>query len=317
MRSDYFLLFSFVRVINYRAALSVPLQQFGGNWTDKKLRSLRDYLVAYKTALQNQPFTLCYVDAFAGTGYNTPKADDEHTSTLFNDLTAAEARKFIDGSARIALQIPKPFDRYIFIERNPDRHSELVKLRAEFPHLATRIEPVNDEANRYLTALCNKTKWLEEGQRAVVFLDPFGMQVTWETITAIAETKAVDLWLLFPLGIGVMRMLPNSGQIPAGWRKTLDQMFGEAGWYDAFYRKEETPDLFEASRETLIKTANYDSISNYFVKRLKTIFPFVAENPLPLRNSSNCPLYLLCFAAANPGRGGAIALKIAKHILTA
>jgi three-Cys-motif partner protein len=34
--------------------------------------------------------------------------------------------------------------------------------------------------------------------RAVLFLDPYGMQVEWQTIEAIAKTAAIDLWLLFP-----------------------------------------------------------------------------------------------------------------------
>ena len=34
--------------------------------------------------------------------------------------------------------------------------------------------------------------------RAVLFLDPYGMQVEWATIEAVAKTKAIDLWLLFP-----------------------------------------------------------------------------------------------------------------------
>ncbi len=59
---------------------------------------------------------------------------------------------------------------------------------------------------------------------------------------------------------------------------------------------------------------NYKSISEYFVKRLKTIFPGVVENPLILRNSCNTPLYLLCFAAAND-QGAKTAIKIAQHIL--
>lgn len=33
-----------------------------------------------------------------------------------------------------------------------------------------------------------------------MFLDPYGMQVDWATIEAIAKTKAIDLWILFPLG---------------------------------------------------------------------------------------------------------------------
>ncbi len=293
--------------------MSEPLQQFGGSWTNQKLERLREYLIAYHNALKNQPFKLNYYDAFAGTGYNTPKAAPDEQSPLFNDLAAPETRQFLDGSARIALQIPHPFDRYVFVERHPERFAELSRLKTDFPSLASRIHLVNDEANQYLTGVCQGTDWIKSKRRAVVFLDPFGMQVTWTTIQAIAATQAIDLWLLFPLGIGVMRMLPNHGQIPPGWRKRLDVMFGEPDWYSAFYRKEETQDLFGETTQTL-KSADYASISLYFVKRLKTVFPHVADNPLPLLNSSNCPLYLLCFAAGNP-KGGPIAKRIAEHIL--
>lgn len=293
--------------------MNEPLQQFGGSWTNQKLQRLNEYFIAYHNALKNQPFTLEYYDAFAGTGYNTPKAAPDEQSPLFNDLAAAETRQFLDGSARIALQIPRPFDRYVFVERHPERFAELTKLKTDFPAMASRIHPVNDEANQYLTSVCKGSDWIKSQRRAVVFLDPFGMQVTWTTIESIAATQAIDLWLLFPLGIGVMRMLPNSGEIPTGWRKRLDAMFGEPHWYSAFYRKEETQDLFGQTSQTL-KSADYASISQYFVKRLKTVFPHVADNPLPLLNSSNCPLYLLCFAAGNP-RGGPIAKRIAEHIL--
>ena len=290
------------------------LQQFGGSWTDQKLQRVRDYLIAYQEALKNQPFTLEYIDAFAGTGYNTPSAPPEDQSPLFADLVSADTRRFVDGSARIALQVPRPFDRYLFIERDSRRFNELDKLKQQFPALASRIVPVKDEANSYLEGLCRGRDWIRANIRAVVFLDPFGMQVTWRTLQAIAQTKAIDLWLLFPLGIGVMRMLPNHGQIPPGWRKRLDTLFGEPHWYDAFYQTQTAQDLFDGTNEIAFKQADYNSIAKYFVKRLKAIFPDVVENPLPLLNSSNCPLYLLCFAASNP-KGGPIAKKIAAHIL--
>lgn len=190
----------------------------------------------------------------------------------------------------------------------------MAKLKIDFPALASRINPVNEEANSYLVSLCQSRDWLKEDRRAVVFLDPFGMEVHWTTIQAIAETKAIDLWLLFPLGIGVNRMLPKHGQFPPGWRKRLDLMFGEPDWYSSFYETHETPSLFGGADEIAVKRADYSAISNYFVRRLKTIFQHVAENPLPLLNSSNCPLYLLCFAAGNP-KGGPIAKRIAEHIL--
>jgi len=148
----------------------------------------------------------------------------------------------------------------------------------------------------------------------VLFLDPYGMQVEWPTIEAIAKTKAIDLWLLFPLGIGVSRLLTRSGEIPKGWRTRLDKLLGTTTWYDEFYKVEHKADLFGNDEERVVKATN-ETIARYFNNRLKTIFPEngVAE-PGVLRNSSNNPLYLLCFAAGND-KGAPIAVKIANHIL--
>ena len=57
-----------------------------------------------------------------------------------------------------------------------------------------------------------------------------------------------------------------------------------------------------------------DTIGRYFNDRLKTVFAGVVNEPGVLRNSSNNPLYLLCFAVAND-RGKKIALRIARHLL--
>ena len=42
--------------------------EFGGPWTQEKLRILGLYLDAYTMALKNQRFKLVYIDAFAASG---------------------------------------------------------------------------------------------------------------------------------------------------------------------------------------------------------------------------------------------------------
>jgi three-Cys-motif partner protein len=149
------------------------------------------------------------------------------------------------------------------------------------------------------------------GERAEI-LHPHGMQVEWRTIEAVARTRAIDLWLLFPLGIGVSRLLTRTGDIPLGWRTRLDKLLGTQTWYDEFYRVESQPTLFGIDEERVVKASN-ESIGIYFNDRLKRIFAGVAD-PGVLRNSANCPLYLFCFAAANP-TGALTALKIANSLL--
>jgi len=76
---------------------------------------------------------------------------------------------------------------------------------------------------------------------------------------------------------------------------------------------EKTPTLFESDQEHVVK-AGMARIDRYFVERLKSIFPGVAEKPGVLRNSTNSPLYLFCFSASNT-RGAPLALRIAGHPL--
>ena len=129
----------------------------------------------------------------------------------------------------------------------------------------------------------------------------------------IANTQAIDLWILFPLGIAVNRLLKRDGDVDTTVRQKLNRFFGTTDWYDTFYEIVANPTLF--GKEMVIqKTSDFQSIAQYFVQRLQTVFTRVANNPLPLYNSKNNPLYLLCFAAGNQ-KGAPTAVKIAQDIL--
>lgn len=292
--------------------------RFGGDWTTAKLDVLANYLASYTTALKDKPskehpFRKGYIDAFAGTGYRDARRDDETSESsqaLLPDLAEKEPQALLDGSARLALKTEPRFDRYVFIERSAERCAQLEALKTEFPHLAKDIQIRHGDANTEIQELCKKD-W--RSHRAVLFLDPYGMQVEWKTIEAIAATGAIDLWLLFPLGIGVNRLLTKSGDIPDSWRRRLNLLLGNETWYDEFYRVERKRTLF-GEADHVVK-ATTETIGRYFNERLKSVFPAVAEEPRVLRNSANCPLYLLCFAVGNE-KGAPIALRIANHLLT-
>jgi three-Cys-motif partner protein len=295
-----------------RATTSGSAHRFGGDWTTAKLQVVSNYLSAYTTALKHQRFRTGYIDAFAGTGYRTLSRPDDAATLFFPDLADPAPQALLDGSARLALKVEPRFDRYIFIEKSHDRCDQLSRLRKEFPALAADIEIREGEANHEIQRLCSGD-W--STQRGVLFLDPYGMQVEWSTIEAIAATRAIDLWILFPLGIGVNRLLTRSGNIPDPWRRRLDLLLGTDDWYEAFYRVEPVPTLFGQDEARVVK-ATTETIGRYFNDRLKRVFPGVAEEPKVLVNSSRCPLYLLCFAVGNPApRAVELALRIAGHIL--
>ena len=286
------------------------MRQFGGDWTREKLERVQRYLCAYTIALRRQPFKLLYVDAFAGAGYCSAPQSCADEDLLLQEFGEDDTRQFLSGSARIALEVKPSFSEYVFIEKSEKNVADLEKLREEFPALRGRIQVVQAEANSYLKELCAGS-WADK--RAVMFLDPYGMQVNWDTIRSIAATRAVDLWYLFPLGVAVNRLLRKDGMIDQSIRRRLDQLFGESDWYDAFYQTTESLTLWGPEVSTT-RVGGFKAISDYLVRRLTSEFAGVANNPLPLLNSKNNPLYLLCFASANP-KGAPIALEIAQHIL--
>lgn len=252
------------------------LQKFGdSSWTQDKLERVRKYLVAYSTIMAKQNYAYAYIDAFAGTGYHELCRDEAESESLFMELEQPEVEAFLDGSARIALKVEPRFTRYVFVEKDPRKAAELEKLRGEFSDKADDIFIRNADANAYLRDLCRKKSWKDH--RAVLFLDPFGMQLEWETLAAVAGTKAIDTWILFPVS-AVNRLLKKDSKIPEAWTRRLDLLFGESGWLDVFFPVERSS-LFGDEMATRRKKADMAAIGDYFNRRLSTIFAGVAPNP--------------------------------------
>jgi three-Cys-motif partner protein len=291
-----------------------PVHQFGGDWTSDKLERVRKYLHAYTTIfaanIKAQKLHTIYMDAFAGTGYrNLPHSQSD--SMPFLEGTEEDNQAFLKGSARIALEVEPPFKEYVFIEQDAEFADELEQLKSEFMEQRRKISVISQDANSYLLGWTQKTNW--DTSRAVVFLDPYGMQIEWSVLQALGRTRAVDLWMLFPLGVAVNRLLKKSAPPPAGWAQALTRIFGTEDWRDAFYPRQKVLTLF-GEEEVQQKEADFGKIGQFFIDRLNTVFTAVSPKPLALRNSKNNPLYLLCFASANP-KGAPTAIKIANHIL--
>jgi three-Cys-motif partner protein len=292
--------------------------KFGGDWTDVKLAKLEKYLRAYRTIFSGNErarhFKTWYVDAFAGTGSRAiadgagDPAECLFAADVYED---AEIKGYRDGSARIALGLQDPFHNYLFIDKSRGRVKELRQtIQRDHPTLMPRCDFEQGDANAVLKTWCQKRDWTKE--RAVVFLDPYGMQVEWTTVQALAATKGVDLWYLFPLGVGVSRLLKHDGEIEESWQRALDSLFGTRDWRTRFYETTVTEGLF-GPLETIQRDAPAEKIQTFIEERLKSSFAGIAEG-LFLKNSKSSPLHSLCFAAANE-RGAKTAIKIAKQIL--
>jgi len=282
-----------------------------GAWAKEKLDALGQYLNFYTTVLKKQGYWLrgtIFFDAFAGSGISrirTAEKTSEPTSLFdFDAKTNASEIQFLKGSPRVALDITNPFTRYIFVEHDPQRVAELNALRVEYEGKRAIFVKEND-AN---TAL---NEWLASGidwraHRAVVFLDPFGMQVPWATIEALAATKAIEVLMNFPLWMAVNRLLTRSGRIDPGWQASLDTFLGSPDWRTIAY--EEGADLFGGRRDKVDDAGQ--RILEWYRSRLRKAFGHVSTARL-IKNTRGNPLYYLIWAGPN-----ATGLKGAEYILS-
>ena len=289
--------------------------EFGGVSTDLKLALVEGYLRGFTQALKQQPWDLWYIDAFAGTGERTVQiAGDE--GNLLEDASEARIER-LRGSARIALEVEPPFQRLIFIEKNSRHCAALRALLAEFPH--RNAEVIEADANDAICDLVQRTRW--GGIRAVMFLDPYGMHVAWETLRAIRSTKAIDVWYLVCLA-GLFRQAPiSAADLSPDKRAAITRTVGTTDWEAELYQPPLVQDMFlDASLTTpavATRQPGVDAIESYFYKRLRTLFPAVV-GPRRLRNNRNVPMFSLFFVISNPsGAAIALATKMANHMLKA
>jgi three-Cys-motif partner protein len=295
-----------------KARSTAAEHSFGGPDTEDKLARLRAYLPAFTTALKRQGFALIYIDAFAGSGKRTEELPA--LPLLGGDNTEPQTID-VPGSARVAIETMPPFHRLVLIENHSDRYAVLHQLHAEFPN--RQIECHKGDANVLVQDLCRTTPWRgAKGIRGIIFLDPYGMEVEWATVEAIAQTEALDVWYLFPL-MGIYRQAAkNAVAIDDNKRALITRVLGtdewERAWYDTPHGQKDTFDHQQAP----VRMVNVDKIESYVKGRLEWVFKGAVLEPFRTHTQKGAPLASLFFAVSNPSKQAVkVATSIANDIL--
>ncbi|NKB56756.1 MAG: three-Cys-motif partner protein TcmP [Alphaproteobacteria bacterium] len=283
-------------------------KRFGSaDTTGRKLDVIGEYLSMYQKALGNTNFETLYIDGFAGSG-EVPLA--EHTDNLFDE----DVRTVIAGSADRALNVDPPFARYIFIDK---RRKCIDALKAKFKDSpnAERVNYSIGDANEHIQKICRAEQW--RSQRGVILLDPFGSQVRWETIEAVAATKALDLWYLFPAGLGVFRQISNDGTVDQTHEASITRIYGTDAWKTAFFEPSKQTELF-GEPVTKEKVVTPESAALFMIERLKRVFEGgVMDEMIPLGKHAY-PSYYLLFAWGNASpKAKALANRLSKAAVKA
>jgi three-Cys-motif partner protein len=292
-----------------------PSHLFGSDATDLKLDVVRAYLKQFTTALRPQFDELVYIDVFSGSGAREV-LHEAQPANLIDDAREEwiEERR---GSARIALENDPPFTELVFIEKKRAFCRALEALaRDEYPGRKVRV--LRGEANEQVLKAIARRNWVRA--RAVMFIDPYGMQLNWSTLEAIRQTQAIDIWYLVTLQ-GIYRQATNNRQeITPKKREALNRMLGTDEWEVEWYTPKSLGTLLDTIEERSVlsdaRIANVDEMQNYVGRRLASLFPYVSPKPLRLKTKGGAPGFALFFACSNPKRTAfGLASRIADHIL--
>lgn len=283
-------------------------EDWGGPWTEKKLQAFSKYVKAYLNIMKKFPYwETIYFDGFAGSGTKEKDIKTELYKQL--KITEEEESTYKGAAERVlTLDDDLSFNYYYFIDKKQASLEKLEKTLNDKVNLQDKkLSFKSGDANQWIAELSKALK--TNKYAALIFLDPFGMQIDWKTIENLKDTRS-DVWILVPTGVIVNRLLDKAGELK--FINKLESFFGipEAEIKAIFYKQEIKSTLF-GEVETISKVAKpIEKIAKLYADRMKTIWKHVTEEPLRLDNRNGVPIFHFVFASNNPS-----AIKIANQII--
>jgi three-Cys-motif partner protein len=251
-----------------------------GRWSELKLEIIEKYGAAYTRAFSRNPrLKKYYIDGFSGAGIHISKRSGEQ----------------IEGSPTRALKIRPPFDRFYFIDLNSDK-TEYLRLLCG---ARQNIHIHTGDANNYLRHLLPTIQYAQY-ERALCLLDPYALQLDWEIIRMAGRSRAVDMFLNFPvMDMNRNAIWRNPDVVPAFGVERMTRFWGDESWRQAAYADSPQVSLLGDAPEK-VKQSN-QAIVAAFKARLKNIAGFsYVPDPLPMCNRTNAVVYYLFFASQKP-----------------
>lgn len=291
---------------NEKNMVNEPTGNWGGPWTEKKLEAFSKYVWSYLTIMSKYPFwQTIYFDGFAGSGSREKQKNVDLMQQL--KITEEEEQTYQGAAERVLGLQDLGFDFYYFIDKKQTSLQKL-KFKLDEKFSDKTIVYRSGDANIQINEL---SKALQTDKfAALVFLDPFGMQINWESIARLKGTRS-DIWILIPTGVIVNRLLDKAGKLK--FSEKLQSFFGLPieDIKAHFYKENRVQTLFGEEEEITTKISKpIEKIASLYAERMKTIWDHVTENPLVLKNRNGSPIFHFVFASNNKN-----AKKIAKQII--
>lgn len=279
--------------------MSDSRHEFGGDWTELKLEAISAYSKFFTGAIGGK-FDVWYVDPFAGTGERTAK---EEIGGIFDDAPISTIEKQYPGSAARALALTPPFHHLRFGDAKKRHVKALQALVELYPDRDAQV--LAGDANEFIQNLFSQPEWRERDRsgvrrRALVFLDPYGMEVKWKTLQVLAASQKADVWFLANLKAAVQQLCHKHEKLSEEKRNALTEYFGTDQWEERFYDiKQDEEDMFGSLFNRSQRQANKQDIAEFHRECLAGLFCYVSS-PLPIAVGSTEDYFLLYCMSNNP-----------------
>lgn len=251
-----------------------------GEWSVLKNEIIDQYTQAYLTIMNAQPWCrgTLYVDAFAGATLNRNRKTQE----------------LVPGSAKRALEKELKFSEYYFVDTNPIRVEGLKSLAEGNPN----VRVFHQDGNRILLDTVIPRLQFQERRRGFVLLDPYGLQLEWQVVRSLGQTRSADVAINFPtMDINRNSARREQAAIDEANAARMTKWWGDESWIERFYGPGPKWLHGESGNRKIVNNA--DIVGIYRQRLLdEGSFDFVTD-PLPMKNSQNAVLYYILMASNN------------------
>lgn len=250
------------------------------NHTLEKLEYFKKYINAYLMATKRLPLKY-YIDAFAGTG-KCIFCGEKCNSKGGNRCIKCGKGKIIDGSSLISLKTKDQFSGYIFIELDCGNIKKLEKFVADEmgAEASKKVKIKKADSNELLKQIY---KFIPSHAGCLILLDPEGPELFWETIEYLSKIKKVELLILYPYDMSLVRLTKDYGN-------KLDKFYGTPKWSEIY--KDKNNINANSTRTKLLE---------FYIDNLKKLgFDYVVYKHIRRRLRDGKPLYHFILATHHP-----------------
>ena len=182
-----------------------------GPWAEDKYRYVGMYAEMFATGMKNKWPRRLYLDLFSGPGYSRVR----------------DTGRVVLGSPMIALSLPDPFDEYVFSDESPEALDAL-RIRVAGLDQQLPVTYIPGDANVAVARIVTVVSATpSKSTLSFCFLDPYKLNIHFQTVERIAEGRAVDFLILLALYIDANR---NIQWYVGDDNPTIDLFLGDHTW---------------------------------------------------------------------------------------